>query len=361
MVFDFFKKLNNKINEDWNSMEPERLHKKAFDFLQKEFGAWPFLSFDSVEKDLKKTEAICQEGGNIYDICWNWYFRSEIMFSGVGGEIIDHRKMLIYDSCKYYYDDKKFALAKSYVELETYIEQFENNIPPQFPFKKLKIIPKNKTSSKIVENSGNKNEGQWKDGKKHVTYTLADGEKYEGQVKDGKQHGSGTYTFANGDKYEGQWKDGKQHGSGTYTFASGNKYEGQWKDGKQHGKGTLTFASGDKYEGQWKDGKQHGKGTYTFSNGEQLVAEWRDGKRQSSEPDVIKANNIQKRNYADGSVYEGEFNNYNEPYGQGTLTYADGGIYEGEFKNNKPNGKGTYIDSKGNVRNGEFKNGDFVS
>ena len=35
-------------------MEPERLHKKAFDFLQKEFGAWPFLSFDSVEKDLKK-------------------------------------------------------------------------------------------------------------------------------------------------------------------------------------------------------------------------------------------------------------------------------------------------------------------
>jgi hypothetical protein len=137
MVFDFFKKLNKEINEEWDSMEPERLHKQAFEFLQKEFDAWPFLPYDRVQKDLKKTEAICQEGGNVYDICWSWYFRSEIMFSGVGSETIDHRKMLIYDSCKYYYEDKKFSLAKTYEELETYIEQFENNIPPQFPFKKL--------------------------------------------------------------------------------------------------------------------------------------------------------------------------------------------------------------------------------
>ena len=136
MVFDFFKKLNKEINEEWDSMEPERLHKQAFEFLQKEFDAWPFLPFDSVKKDLKKTEAICQEGGNIYDICWSWYFQLEINFC-CHGETIDSRKMLIYNSCKYYYEDKKFSLAKTYQEVETHIEEFEKNIPPEFPFKKL--------------------------------------------------------------------------------------------------------------------------------------------------------------------------------------------------------------------------------
>lgn len=141
MVFEFIKNFHKQtmknINDEWDSMEPERLHKQAFQFLQKEFGAFQYLTLDSVTPDLKQTEEICKEGGNIYDICWDWYFSREIMFSGIGSEPIDNRKMLIYDSCKFYYKDKKFALATTYQELETYIDEFENSIPPEFSFKKL--------------------------------------------------------------------------------------------------------------------------------------------------------------------------------------------------------------------------------
>jgi hypothetical protein len=58
MVFEFLKNTMNDINEEWDSMEPERLHKQAFEFLQKEFDAWPFLPFDRVQEDLKKTNML---------------------------------------------------------------------------------------------------------------------------------------------------------------------------------------------------------------------------------------------------------------------------------------------------------------
>ncbi len=59
-------------------------------------------------------------------------------------------------------------------------------------------------------------------------------------------NGTGTYYYAahtfgeeSGDRYEGEWKDGKRDGRGTYYSANGDRYEGQWKDNKQHGRGTY--------------------------------------------------------------------------------------------------------------------------
>ena len=95
-------------------------------------------------------------------------------------------------------------------------------------------------------------------------YFLASGDKFEGQFKDGKKHGQGTYTFANGDVYKGQFKDDKKHGQGTEFYESGNKYEGQFKDGLKNGLGTYFYENGDKYEGQFKDDLKNGQGSFKY-------------------------------------------------------------------------------------------------
>ena len=41
----------------------------------------------------------------------------------------------------------------------------------------------------------------------------------------------GTFTYNSGDKYEGEWKDGMRSGQGTQTYPDGGKYEGSWKKG----------------------------------------------------------------------------------------------------------------------------------
>ena len=52
MVFGLLKKFHNEtmkgINEEWeNEVKPLNLHKEAFEFLQKEFGAFQFLNLNS--------------------------------------------------------------------------------------------------------------------------------------------------------------------------------------------------------------------------------------------------------------------------------------------------------------------------
>ena len=46
-------------------------------------------------------------------------------------------------------------------------------------------------------------------------------------------HGQGTFTWLSGNKYEGEWKDGVKNGHGTFTYSNGDKYEGEWRDGKR--------------------------------------------------------------------------------------------------------------------------------
>jgi hypothetical protein len=145
MVFGFLKKFHKEtmqtINEEWDNKEnPLNLHKQAFEFLQKEFGAFQFLNLnsDSIKDREEIAIQICKDGGSVYDICWEYYFRREITFSSIGNELIDNRKILIYNSCKQYYEDKKFSLTTTYEQLEDVIDGFEEKIPPEFPFTKFR-------------------------------------------------------------------------------------------------------------------------------------------------------------------------------------------------------------------------------
>eukprot|EP00960_Hanusia_phi_P066417 766393-Hanusia_phi.AAC.18 len=69
--------------------------------------------------------------------------------------------------------------------------------------------------------------------------------------------GYAVKTFPSGNKYEGEWKDGKYHGKGKLIYADGRQYEGDWFQGVlvNHGKGSFLYANGDRYVGEYKVGR----------------------------------------------------------------------------------------------------------
>ena len=52
-------------------------------------------------------------------------------------------------------------------------------------------------------------------------------------------------------------------GFGIQKFAKGDIYEGEWYSDKIHGKGLLSHADGSSYEGLWENGhKIEGQGVF---------------------------------------------------------------------------------------------------
>ena len=80
-------------------------------------------------------------------------------------------------------------------------------------------------------------------------------------------HARNMHTFASGNKYEGEFKEGKFHGRGVLQQCMGTedtvfdwnllpsfygvRYEGEFRNGIRHGSGVLTFANGNTYSGTW--------------------------------------------------------------------------------------------------------------
>ena len=54
--------------------------------------------------------------------------------------------------------------------------------------------------------------------------------KYEGEVINNIPNGKSTYTLSNGDKNEGEWNDGKRDGQGTFTWKDGRTLVGEFKN-----------------------------------------------------------------------------------------------------------------------------------
>ena len=57
--------------------------------------------------------------------------------------------------------------------------------------------------------------GQNKVNKKNF---IQKGDIYAGELIDGKRSGFGIYHYASGNKYEGQWKNGMKHGIGSTIY-----------------------------------------------------------------------------------------------------------------------------------------------
>lgn len=134
---------------------------------------------------------------------------------------------------------------------------------------------------KLVMNSGDVYEGNWKNNKKHGQgkYTHSNGEWYNGNWVNGVMQGQGEFHYKNGDVYRGNFSKGKPDGYGEMSYGSGKftTYKGNWSQGYINGRGTMYYRSGDRYEGDWRSNKRHGQGTYYWSNGDKYVGSFVDG------------------------------------------------------------------------------------
>ena len=146
MVFEFLKNFHREtlknINDEWDAQEPARLHKQAFNFLQKEFGAFPNQTFNS-QVIKNQTELACMvfdQGGSVYDVCYMLYFGEEIRKCLDYEEAVDAIKMHIYDCLKHYYQSKYFNMPSTYSLLDITIPIFEDRIRDKFPFQKFEIL-----------------------------------------------------------------------------------------------------------------------------------------------------------------------------------------------------------------------------
>jgi len=221
MVFEFLKNLHNDALRQAKADTYEAMHEEAFLYLQKNFGAYAYLTLNSEVIQNKKILAkeLYESGGSIYDFYWRYYFRIEFTMAGADG--IDEQKMRIYEFCKDFYRTNKFKLESTLSEVPDYIQNFEDIIPDHFSFKEFEVTPK-----------------------------------YKEEVKDGRLNEQHTDIDSNGDQYDGEYKDGKPHGQGTKKYANGAKYIGEWKNGEQHGQGTHIYADGEQLVGEWKDGQR---------------------------------------------------------------------------------------------------------
>lgn len=71
--------------------------------------------------------------------------------------------------------------------------------------------------------------------------------------------GHGKLTMADGSYYEGEFDKGEINGHGFRFFASSrNVYSGEFHMGEMHGQGVMRYADGSTYEGEWENNKRQG-------------------------------------------------------------------------------------------------------
>ena len=118
-----------------------------------------------------------------------------------------------------------------------------------------------------------------------------------------------------GNKYEGEVLDGKAHGKGTKTYKDGRVFIGEFKNNKRDGYGYLIRPDGTKFEGTYKNDVQDGFGTNITKDGRKLVGFFKEGKAvQGKSIMYYNEPNIQKMHFT--NYYEGSFqNNRREGYG----------------------------------------------
>ena len=136
--------------------------------------------------------------------------------------------------------------------------------------------------------------------------------------------------------------NGVSVGTATYrrVEADGNVYEGMFLGNERVWKGKITYADGSFYEGEWNNGGPHGEGVLIWQNGTKFTGRFSG----------LSGNG--KIEYAGGNSYEGAWNE-NGPHGYGVYK-MDGRIERGQYADGLRVGKGRMEWNNGDWYEGEW-------
>eukprot|EP00391_Amoebophrya_sp_Ameob2_P010704 CAMPEP_0178995520 /NCGR_PEP_ID=MMETSP0795-20121207/7869_1 /TAXON_ID=88552 /ORGANISM="Amoebophrya sp., Strain Ameob2" /LENGTH=695 /DNA_ID=CAMNT_0020687829 /DNA_START=210 /DNA_END=2297 /DNA_ORIENTATION=+ len=139
--------------------------------------------------------------------------------------------------------------------------------------------------------------------------------------------------------YTGQWLDDLCHGKGTYSDAE-SRYVGCWQRGEKHGFGEETWKEdGTKYHGMHCEGVKEGKGRYVWADGSVYEGDFED--------DAMTGYGV-LRDVESGSIYAGQFEDSVE-HGNGRLV-TKLLVYEGQWADGLRHGVGEEVDFANNYR-----------
>jgi len=135
-------------------------------------------------------------------------------------------------------------------------------------------------------------------------------------------------NFSNGNTITGMWLDDKLHGiARKYYNETGTEFIGTFSNDLRHGPGVVTFESGDSFHGTFVHGSIKGAGIKKSVN---LI---QDGLWHGHEPVYAL------KKYGDSGVYQGTYDKQGLRHGFGKYQFADGSVYSGEFEHGYPTNK----------------------
>lgn len=176
------------------------------------------------------------------------------------------------------------------------------------------------------------------------------GEIYEGEFLDNRPHGRGTSRSPTGSAITATYVRGMIESTNVeLTWPNKNHYRGEvdTRTKQMHGKGALQYADGSVYEGEFNQGSLEGAGVLKRPDGEIRSGTFRGGQLEGK-GSVL---------YANQARYEGELR-VGQPNGHGHLQFASGESYDGAFVAGHYQGKGTLKYADGTVYDGYFLAGD---
>ena len=148
--------------------------------------------------------------------------------------------------------------------------------------------------------------------------------------------------------WTGQCVDGFVSGPGEVQVGQWMTFRGKFAQGRI-AEGTLDYPSVESLEGAFRDNRPHGDVVVRTLSGMTIKARYDNGALLGEHADIAWPN---------GARYRGELDPRNRLLqGKGVLEYADGSVYEGEFEQGRLTGTGVMKYPGGEVRSGTFLNG----
>lgn len=68
-------------------------------------------------------------------------------------------------------------------------------------------------------------------------------------------HGFGIFYYLSGNRQEGEWKNGRKDGKATFQHNNGIIFDGYAKEGQKHGKSTIQYPDGTSREANFNMGE----------------------------------------------------------------------------------------------------------